>query len=98
MLAVTKSELDKSVLMAWVGSPAQSQISLFLEYSFTRKLVEGRVSRLCALANCHVSSFNSIVIKTIESTDAGNGNNAIEVEFTQWNYFCNHFLYGMRRA
>ena len=25
--------------MAWVGSPAQSQMSLFLEYPFSRKLV-----------------------------------------------------------
>ena len=29
---------------------------------------------------CHVSPFKSIVIETIESTQAGNGNNAIEVE------------------
>ena len=28
-----KSELDKSVVMAWVGSPARSQMSLFLECS-----------------------------------------------------------------
>ena len=28
----TKSELGKSVPMAWVGSPAQSQMSLSLEY------------------------------------------------------------------
>ena len=33
--------------------------------------VQGRVSRLCAWANCHVSPINSIVIETIESTDAG---------------------------
>ena len=33
----TKSELDKNVLR--VGSPAQSQMSLLLEYAFTRKLV-----------------------------------------------------------
>ena len=32
------------------------------------------------MANCHVSPFNSIVIEAIDSTDAGNGNNAIEVE------------------
>ena len=32
-----KSELDKSVAIAWVGSPAQSQMSLFLEYPFQRK-------------------------------------------------------------
>ena len=41
-------------------------------------------------ANCHVSPTNSVVIKAIESTDAGKGNNAIEV--TLWNYYCNHFL------
>ena len=46
----------------------------------TRMRLKGRVSRLCAWANCHVRPFNSIVIKTIESTDAGNGKNAIEVE------------------
>ena len=52
---------------------------------------KGRVSRLCAWANCHVSPFNSIVMETIESTDAENGNNPI-VMVTHWNYFCNHFL------
>ena len=30
-------ELDKSVVMVWVGSPAQSQMSLFLEYPFPQK-------------------------------------------------------------
>ena len=34
-----KSELDKSVVKAWVGSPAQSQRGLFLEYPFPRKSV-----------------------------------------------------------
>ena len=34
-----KSELDKSVVTAWVGYPAQSQMSLFLEYPFPRKSV-----------------------------------------------------------
>ena len=34
-----KSELDKSVVMAWVGSPAESQMSLFLEHPFPRKSV-----------------------------------------------------------
>ena len=34
-----KSELDKSVVMAWVGFPAQSQMSLFLEYPIPRKTV-----------------------------------------------------------
>ena len=34
---VGKSELDKSVVMAWVGSPAQSQMRLFLEYPIPRK-------------------------------------------------------------
>ena len=34
-----KSELYKSVVMAWVDSPAQSQMSLFLEYPFPRKSV-----------------------------------------------------------
>ena len=34
-----KSELDKSVVMAWVGSPAQSKMSLFLEYQFPQKSV-----------------------------------------------------------
>ena len=33
-----------------------------------------------AWANCHVSPFHSIVIETIERTDAGDGNSAIEVE------------------
>ena len=37
--ACNKSDLDKSVLMAWVGSPAQSQMSLFLDYPFPRKSV-----------------------------------------------------------
>ena len=35
----TKSELDKSVVMVWVDSPAQSQMSLFLEYPFPRESV-----------------------------------------------------------
>ena len=35
----TESELGKSVVMAWVGSPAQSQMSIFLEYPFLRKSV-----------------------------------------------------------
>ena len=30
--------VSKSIVMAWVGSPAQSQMSLFLEYLFPRKL------------------------------------------------------------
>ena len=34
-----KSELDKSVVMAWVCSPAQSQMSPFLEHPFLRKSV-----------------------------------------------------------
>ena len=38
LLGRNKSELDKSV-MAWVGSPAQSQMSLFLEYPFPQKSV-----------------------------------------------------------
>ena len=48
----TKSELDKSVAMAWEGSPAQSQMSLFLEHPFPRTLVamflkkHGRTSHL----------------------------------------------------
>ena len=44
--------------------------------------LKGRVSRLCAWANCHVSPFNSIVIETIESTDAGNGNNPIVMDYS----------------
>ena len=36
-------------------------------------------SLLCAWANCHVTPTNSIVIETIESTDVGKGNDAIEV-------------------
>ena len=39
LLDAHKSELDKSVVMAWVGSPAQSQMSLFLEYAFPRKSI-----------------------------------------------------------
>ena len=35
----TKSELDKSAVMVWVDSPAQSQMSLFLEYPFPRESV-----------------------------------------------------------
>ena len=42
--------------------------------------LNGRVSGFCAWANCHVNPFNSIVIETIESTEAGNGNNTIKVE------------------
>ena len=34
-----RSELDKSVVIAWVGFPAQSQMSLFLEYPFPGKSV-----------------------------------------------------------
>ena len=34
-----KSELDKSVVTAWVGSPTQSQMSVFLEYPFPVKSV-----------------------------------------------------------
>ena len=43
-------------------------------------MLKGRVSRLCAWANCHVRPFTSIAIKTMEITNAGNGNNAIEVD------------------
>ena len=32
----SKRELDRSLVMAWVGSPAQSQMSLFLKYPFPR--------------------------------------------------------------
>ena len=39
MLHLFRSELDKSVFMAWVGSPAQSQMGLFIEYPFPRKSV-----------------------------------------------------------
>ena len=35
--------------------------------------IKGKVSCLYSWVNCHVSSFNSTVIETIESTDAGNG-------------------------
>ena len=42
--------------------------------------LKGRVSCFCVWPNCHVSLFHSIFIKTIESTDAGHRNNAIEVE------------------
>ena len=38
-LSSYQSELDKSVVMAWEGSPAESQMNLFLEYPFTRKSV-----------------------------------------------------------
>ena len=31
---IVKSILDKSVVLTWVGSPAQSQMSLFLEYQY----------------------------------------------------------------
>ena len=47
---------------------------------FSERIVKGRVSCLCVWVNCHVSPFNSIVIETIESTEAGSGSNAIEVE------------------
>ena len=45
MISVCKSELDKSVVMAWVGSPAQSQISLFLEYPSLKKNMTQAVTR-----------------------------------------------------
>ena len=38
-IETNKSEVDKSVVMAWVGSLAQSQTSLFLEYPFPQKSV-----------------------------------------------------------
>ena len=34
--SLIKNELDKSNVMAWVDSPAQSQMNLFLEYPFPR--------------------------------------------------------------
>ena len=46
------------------------------------RIFKGGVSRLCACANCHVSPFNAIVIETIESTDAGNGNNPIVMDYS----------------
>ena len=33
---ISESELHKSVVMAWVCSPTQSQTSLFLEYPFSQ--------------------------------------------------------------
>ena len=36
-ITIIKSKLDKSVVMAWVASPAKSTMSLFLEYPFPRK-------------------------------------------------------------
>ena len=41
--------------------------------------VKGRVSRLCAWANCRVSPVHSIVLETMENTEAGKGNNVIGV-------------------
>ena len=46
------------------------------------RFVKGRVARFCVWANCRVSPFNSIVIETIESTDAGNGNNPIVIDYS----------------
>ena len=40
--------------MAWVGSPAQSPISLFLEYPFPRKSVENMAETVTRdMASCY---------------------------------------------
>ena len=61
---------------------ALKEMKSLAEMKTPSECLKGRVSRLCAWANCHVSPFNSIVIETIESTDAGNGNNPIVIHYS----------------
>ena len=72
-LSVNKSELDMSVVMAWVGSPAQSQMRLFLEYSLPRNsVVMSQKKNMVEAVTCDIASsdwFVSSSLLSIPQTD-----------------------------
>ena len=64
-ITIIKSKLDKSVVMAWVGSPAKSKMSLFLEYPFPRKSLMSLKKNITEAVTRDMAPFDSLKLAVL---------------------------------